>query len=91
MNVQYFCSGCSYKTANVSALINTGKGGCRSCGKSGYKCPNCGMMMKMRRLSKSVPYQQLAKAERVAKVKSHVQTDTELVRKVRTIKINKIR
>lgn len=42
--INYFCSGCSFKTTNISNLVK--KGGCRSCGRSGAKCPNCGMPLK---------------------------------------------
>lgn len=49
MNIMYYCTGCSYKTTDSSSLIQ-GKGGCSSCGKSGHKCPRCGMMVKTRRL-----------------------------------------
>jgi uncharacterized Zn finger protein len=42
--LNYFCTGCSFKTTNISNLVK--KGGCRSCGKSGAKCPNCGMPLK---------------------------------------------
>ncbi len=48
MNVIYYCTGCNNKTADSSSLIKS-KRGCRSCGKSGYKCPKCGMAIKMQR------------------------------------------
>jgi len=54
MKVVYYCTGCSNRTLDASSLIQ-GKGGCRSCGKSGYKCPRCGMMMKIRKFGGEVP------------------------------------
>ncbi len=50
MNIIYYCTGCNNKTADSSSLIKS-KGGCRSCGKSGYKCPKCGMIMKAHKFS----------------------------------------
>jgi uncharacterized C2H2 Zn-finger protein len=48
-DVLYYCSGCSYRSSTTQGLIG-GKGkGCASCGKSGYKCPKCGMPMKSRK------------------------------------------
>lgn len=48
MNVIYYCTGCNNKTTDSSSLVK-GKGGCRSCGKTGYKCPRCGMAIKSMR------------------------------------------
>jgi uncharacterized Zn finger protein len=45
----YFCVSCGYKSSNSNSLIK-GKGGCSSCGKSNYKCPRCGMIMKMKKI-----------------------------------------
>lgn len=42
----YFCTSCGFKSSNSDSLIKR-KGGCASCGRSNYKCPKCGMIMKM--------------------------------------------
>lgn len=47
----YYCSNCSKKTTSIEGLIKRSGGGCSSCGKSNYKCPNCGMPMRIRRIS----------------------------------------
>ncbi len=45
VSTNYYCVGCNFKTNNVSNLVK--KKGCASCGRSGIKCPNCGMSLKM--------------------------------------------
>ncbi len=46
-NPVYSCSNCGYKSPTTQGLIQ-GKGGCTSCGKSNFKCPRCGIYMKIR-------------------------------------------
>jgi len=49
-DLTYFCTSCGFKTQNTQEMIK-GAGGCTSCGKSGYKCPRCGLYMKTRKNS----------------------------------------
>lgn len=47
---QHFCQHCGLKTTKATDLIKAGKG-CSSCGKSNYRCPRCGMPMKVRKIN----------------------------------------
>jgi len=87
MNIIYHCTGCSHRTADSSSLIK-GKGGCRSCGKSGYKCPKCGMMMKIRR-APGAPQVQKTTIETGVKLGSNSRGEIE--GQNRSIKINRVR
>jgi len=55
LNPTYSCSNCGYKSLSTQGLIK-GKSGCTSCGKSNFKCPRCGIYMKMRKGLISKPF-----------------------------------
>lgn len=51
-NKMYFCPNCSYKSNTTQGLLSSNKKGCSSCGKSNFKCPRCGMFMKIKKNDK---------------------------------------
>lgn len=51
----YYCTNCGFSSSQTNNLIKTNRQGCTSCGRSNFKCPRCGLLMKSRKNPTIIP------------------------------------